>query len=195
VIPRPPVGSGTATGRTFDNAVTIGGNIQIGGSSGGLSTSFIRFNGTTNLGGATREITAIATGLNSNFGTGAIFTGILSNGGITKAGSGTITLNNNGNTFTGATTVNAGNLAISQSALLNSSSVTLAASGAQLFLGENGAGTHTLNNLSGVAGSSIRTDFTLSGTNTNRSLTINQTVDGEFAGSFVQGGSRAFEHV
>ncbi len=189
------IGSGTATGRTFDNAVTIGGNIQIGGSSGGLSTSFIRFNGNTNLGGATREITAIATGLNSNFGTGAIFTGILSNGGITKAGSGTITLNNNGNTFTGATTVNAGNLAISQSALLNSSSVTLAASGAQLFLGENGAGTHTLNNLSGVAGSSIRSDFTLSGTNTNRSLTINQTVDGEFAGTFVQGGSRAFELV
>lgn len=185
------IGSFNTTGRTIgSNDVSIGGNIQIGGS-GVLSTGFIQFNGPVNLGGATREITAIASGVSSGSGSGAVFTGIVSNGGITKAGSGILTLNNNGNTFTGATTINAGNLAISQSALLNSSSVSLAASGAQLSLGQNGAGTHTVNNLSGVAGSSIRTDFTLSGTNANRSLTVNQSTDGTFAGSFTEGGSRA----
>jgi len=185
------IGSFNTTGRTIgSNAVNIGGNIQIGGS-GVLSTGFIQFNGPVNLGGAAREINAIASSVSTNSGSGAVFTGVVSNGGITKAGSGILTLNNNSNTFTGATTINAGNLAISQSALLNSSSVSLAASGAQLSLGQNGAGTHTVNNLSGVAGSSIRTDFTISGTNANRSLTVNQSTDGTFAGSFTEGGSRA----
>ena len=182
------IGSFNTTGRVIgNNSVNIGGNIQIGGGSP-LSTGFIRFDGATDLGGATRELTAIANGVNSGFGSGAIFTGVISNGGITKAGGGIMTLTNDGNTFTGATTVNAGNLAISNGALANSSSVTLANSGAILSLGING--TTTVKNFSGVSGSQVRTDFTISGTTGNRILAVNQTTDGEFAGSFTQGTSR-----
>lgn len=187
------IGSFNTTGRVIgSNAVNIGGNVQIGGS-GVLSTGFIRFDGATDLGGATRQITAIANSVNSGFGSGAIFTGIVSNGGLTKAGSGIMTLSNNGNTFTGATTVNAGNLAISTGALASSASVTLANSGAALSLGLNG--TTDIRNLTGVSGSSIRTDFTISGTSLARTLAVNQATDGTYAGSFVEGGSRPISLV
>lgn len=183
------IGSFSTTGRAIgSNAVNIGGNVQIGGS-GVLSTGFIRFDGTTDLGGSIREITAIASTVNSGFGSGAIFTGVISNGGITKSGSGIMTLSNNGNTFTGATTVNGGNLAISTGALGSSASVTLANSGAALSLGLNGSS--DVKNLSGVAGTSIRTDFTISGTAGARTLAVNQSLDGTFAGTFVEGSSRA----
>lgn len=187
------IGSGNTTARTIGNNVNVGGSFRVGGT--GLSTGAIVFSGPVDLGAGVRSIESAVSAVVTNTGAGTILTGIVSNGGITKDGSGILTISNSGNTFTGATTVNAGSLAISRSALLNSASVTLANTGAQLYLGENGAGTHTLNNLSGVAGTSIRTDFTLSGTNANRSLTVNQSVSGEFAGNFVQGGSRSFEIV
>ncbi len=179
------IGSFNTTGRIIgSNNVNIGGNFQVGGSSP-LSTGFIRFDGATDLGGAVREITAIATGVNSGFGSGAIFTGIVANGGITKAGAGIMTLTNDGNTFSGATTINAGNLAVSNGALANSSSVTLANSSAVLSLGING--TTTVKNFSGVSGSQVRTDFNISGGDGARTLSVNQTTAGEFAGSFTQG--------
>lgn len=181
------IGSGTATGRQYPtNPVNIGGNIQIGGTAP-LTTASMRFGGAIDLGGAVRTITSLATGVESGQGSGAILSGAIANGGITKAGSGILTLTNGANTFTGAVTVNAGSLAISKNALATAGAVNLAASGAQLFLGENGAGAHMVNNLSGVAGSQIRTDFTLSGTNTARLLSVNQTSDGVFAGTFVEG--------
>lgn len=187
------IGSGTGTGRSQTNAVNIGGNVQIGGVAP-LTNSFMLFSGSTDLGGVVREINSIASTVSTNNGAGAIFSGVVSNGGITKTGAGILTLTG-ANTYTGATTINAGSIAINQNGLLSSASVTLANSGAQLFLGQNGTGSHTVNNLSGVSGTSIRSDFTLSGSNTTRSLTINQTTDGEFAGTFVMGGSRAFEIV
>ena len=187
------IGSGTGSGRSQTNAVNIGGNIQVGGATP-LTNSFMLFSGSADLGGAVREINSIASTVSTNNGAGAIFSGVISNGGITKTGAGILTLTG-ANTYTGATTINAGSIAINQNALLNSASITLANSGAQLFLGQNGTGTHTVNNLNGVSGSSIRTDFTLSGTNSARSLTIIQTTDGEFAGTFVTGGSRAFEII
>ncbi len=186
------IGSFSTTGRDLGagNDVNIGGNVQIGGSSGGISTGYVRFGGTTDLGGSVRTITAIANGTFTNNGAGAIFNGVVANGGITKEGSGYLTLGNNSNTFSGAVTLNAGNLAFSSKALANASSVTLANSGVWLVIGENGAGiTHDINNLSGVAGTIIRSDFTLSGANTARALKVTQTVDGTYAGSFTEGSS------
>ena len=183
------MGSANANGRDLGagNAVNFGGNVQIGGSSGGLGSGYVRFGGATDLGGAVRTITAVASGVLASNGAGAIFNGIVSNGGITKEGSGYLTLGNNSNTFSGATTINTGNLAFSQKALAASSSITLANSGVNLVIGENGAGTHDINNLGGVSGSTIRSDFTFSGTNTARALKVTQTVDGTFAGSFLEG--------
>jgi len=171
------------------NAVNIGGDIGIGTASG-MTTGYIRFGGATNLGGAVRTITSEATQVFSGNGSGAIFSGVVSNGGIIKAGNGHLTLSNDGNTFTGSTTVKAGQLIISQKALANSESVTLSQSGAMLTIGANGNGTHDINNLSGVAGTTIRSDYSISGTATSRILKVIQSVDGEYAGSFVEGGSR-----
>ena len=191
------IGSFSATGRDFGtgNALNIGGNVQIGGSGGGLGNGYVRFGGPADLGGGVRTITSIASGVLAGNGAGAILNGIVSNGGITKEGAGYITLGNNGNTFSGATTINAGSLAFSQKALAASSSVTLANSGVNLVIGENGAGSHDINNLSGVSGSVIRSDFSLSGTNTARTLKITQTANGAYAGSFIEGGGRAISLV
>jgi len=182
------IGSGTATGRTITNSLSIGGDITVGNTTGG-TTSFITFSGPADLGGATRAFDVYANAVNSGFGSGAIFTGIVSNGGITlnsTSGTGIMTLTNDGNTFAGATTVNAGNLAVSNSALATSASVTLNGTG-KLSLGLNG--TTTVNNLSGASGSGIRTDFTISGTAGARILKVNQSSDGIFAGSFSEGSS------
>jgi len=185
------IGSFSTTGRDIGtaNAVKIGGNIQIGGSvSGVLGSGYVRFGGATDLGGAVRTINSQATGVFSGNGAGAIFNGIVSNGGITKEGSGYLTLGNNSNSFSGAVTINGGNIAFSSKALANASSVTLANSGVWLVIGENGAGiTHDIKNLSGVSGSIIRSDFGISGTSTSRILKIDQSAAGEFAGSFIEG--------
>ncbi|MFO1491120.1 MAG: autotransporter-associated beta strand repeat-containing protein [Kiritimatiellia bacterium] len=180
------IGSGNGTGRTITNPVVVGGGFGVGGT--GLSTGGVNFSGTVDLGGSVRSINAVATSIFSGIGSGAVFSGIVSNGGITKTGAGIMTLTNAGNTFTGATTVSEGNLAIGKGALSTSSSVTLAGT-ARLSLGENGAGPHLINNLSGASGATIRTDFTLVTPDTARSLQVNQTVDGTYAGSFLEGGT------
>ncbi|MBL8891988.1 MAG: autotransporter-associated beta strand repeat-containing protein [Planctomycetaceae bacterium] len=185
------IGSHSTTGRDLgsSNAVSIGGNFQIGGT-GVLGNGYVRFGGGTDLGSSVRTITVVANGVFSGNGQGAIFSGkVTGSGGIVKEGTGTMTLSNNTNDYSGATTINNGNLAISQKALANSSSVTLANS-AWLLLGENSAGTHDINNLSGSTNTIIRSDFSLSGTAVARTLRINQTVNGEFAGSILHNASR-----
>jgi len=172
------IGSGTTVSRGIDNALTIGGDVGFGGT--GFSSGQLTFNGDVNLQGGTRTLTSA---LGSQ---GARFNGVISNGGITMEGTGRITLANDTNTFTGGTTINSGLLATSLNALASSESVTIGNAGS-LALGSNG--TTTINNLSGVAGSLIRTDFNLAGSGA-RALSINQTTDGTYAGSYSQGSSR-----
>lgn len=177
------IGSGTATGRSYSNSLSIGGNVRVGGT--GFSSGTMTFSGPISLGGATRQIDSGITG-----GQGAILSGAISNGGLTlnsTGGTGILTLSNNSNSYTGATTVTSGYLAISNSAIATSSSTSLAAN-TRLFVGVNG--TTTINNLSGASSASIRTDFTITGTSSARTLSINQTTDGTYAGTFVQGSSR-----
>jgi trimeric autotransporter adhesin len=89
-----------ATARTILNAVTIGGNVILGD---GVATGSLTFSANTDLGGGTRTLTTASN---------VVFDGIVSNGGLTKAGSGVLTFNA-ANTYSGGTTLNDGTLRVS----------------------------------------------------------------------------------
>ena len=91
------VSSDGTTARTVGNAITFAGGITIGDAT---NTGKLTFGAGVNLGANTRTLT-----LNSD----AEFSGIISNGGLTKAGTGTLTLSGN-NIYTTLTTVSAGRL-------------------------------------------------------------------------------------
>ena len=174
------IGSGNATAFTVGCGLAIGGDPAIGGN--GLGTGLLTFMGNTDLNGGNRTLTS-----NLTSGLGAHFSGIVSNGGLVKAGAGILTLSG-ANTFSGPTSVDAGGLAIGLNGLSNSSTVVLSGISPQLFIGANG--TTTLNNLSGVASATIRSDLTITGTAGARTLAIHQTTNGTYAGTFVEGGGR-----
>ncbi len=175
------ISSDSGTTRTLANALSIGGNVVLGDAT---DNGLLVFSGVVNLQGATRTLDSRLT---SNLG--ASLSGMISNGGIELNGGSTaiLTLSNNANSFTGPTTVTSGYLAITTGAIAGSSSVSLAAN-TRLFVGETG--TTSINNLSGASTSAVRTDFTITGGNGDRVIVVNQTADGSFDGSFVQGSSR-----
>lgn len=86
------------THRTPPNPVVVGGDFTLHGSNAG--NNLLTLAGSVDLGGATRIITVDAPG-------GAAISGVISNGGLTKAGIRTLTLAGN-NTYTGLTSVNQG---------------------------------------------------------------------------------------
>jgi autotransporter-associated beta strand protein len=92
----------------------------------------------------------------------------------------------NPNTFTGATTISSGILATSLNALASSASLTI--NGGSLALGSNG--TTIINNLSGLAAGRIDSAFNIVSDGA-RTLQINQSADGTYAGSISQGSARA----
>jgi autotransporter-associated beta strand protein len=112
-----------ATARTITNAITMGGNVQLGDATG---TGALTLGG-IDLGTATRTLTI------SNANT--IVAGVMSNtGGLTKAGAGTLALAS-ANTYSGATAVDAGTLAVTHGDALGSTTDgTTVASGAQVRL-------------------------------------------------------------
>jgi autotransporter-associated beta strand protein len=119
------IGDGTtlaataSTARTLTYAYNVTGNFTLGQSSGGTGTLTLGgasgSGATMDLGGTVRTITV-------NNGSDTISASI-SNGGITKEGTGTLTLNASAaaNTYTGAITVNAGILASSAATGLGTS--------------------------------------------------------------------------
>jgi len=174
------IGSANTTARTIGNSLAIGGNPAFGG--GGLGAGLLTFSGSVDLTGGVRTITSnLATGL------GAHLSGVLTNGGLVKSGDGILTLSGS-NTFSGATVVDAGGLAIGLGGLAGSGMVGLSGANSRLFIGVNG--TTAINNLSGVGSAGIRTDFTITGASGSRTLAVNQTADGTYAGSFVEGSGR-----
>jgi autotransporter-associated beta strand protein len=103
--------------RSISESVSVTGNFTTGGSQD------LTFSGATDLGGSTRTITVSNSGATE-------FSGVISNGGLTKDGSSTLKLSG-ANTFTSDLTINAGTLQISGSSerISNSASVVIGSSG------------------------------------------------------------------
>lgn len=126
----------------LQNDVIVGGNFAI--SYGNVSLNATGISGDVDLGGATRTITM------STANTNYTLSGVISNGGLTKAGSGNLTLGGV-NTYTGDTTVNAGTLILQDNA------------GLKFVIGANGVN----NQVTGTGTVFLDGDFTfdLSGAN------------------------------
>ena len=88
--------SDTNAARSLANNVTLGGNVTLGQLAGG--TGNLIFNSTFNLGAATRTLT---------INNATAISGVVSNGGLSKTGSGMLALSG-ANTYTGQTTIYAG---------------------------------------------------------------------------------------
>ncbi len=102
---------GVGAERDISNPVTVTGDFTLTGD------STLDFHGTVDLGGATRTIT-VGTGDDS------ALTGVISNGGLVKQGSGILIIDGN-NTYTGTTTLSGGVLGIGNDNALGTGSVTI----------------------------------------------------------------------
>ena len=100
------ISSSTTGGQVPANNTTIGGNVTLGDA---VNTGKLTFSGTMGLGGATRTLTTDSV---------VEFSGVVSNGGITKQGASALTfLGASANTYTGLTTVSAGGLTLNKTAV------------------------------------------------------------------------------
>ena len=100
--------SSNAGARDPANNTTIGGNVTLGDT---VNTGKLTFAGTMGLGGAIRTLTTESD---------VVFSSIVSNGGITKTGTGQLTLTGgSANTYSGTTTVNDGTLVLAKTAGVN----------------------------------------------------------------------------
>ena len=121
--------SGSGTARTLLNAVTVGGNVILGDTA---NDGKLTFSADVDLVGSARTLTT-ASAIN--------FDGVVSNGGINKAGASTLTLGGNtANTFTGATTVTDGTLKLDKSggSALGSTESVAVLSRATLLISQSG---------------------------------------------------------
>jgi autotransporter-associated beta strand protein len=113
-----------ATARTLTNAITLSGNVQLGDGTGTGALTL----GSVNLGAATRTMTVSNT---------TTFSGAVTNGGLVKAGAGTLNLSNTATSF-GALQIDAGRVAVQTNATIT----VLSGTGGDLSLA---GGTLTVN--------------------------------------------------
>jgi fibronectin-binding autotransporter adhesin len=100
-------GTSGQTVATGTGTLTLNGNINFSGNSTGANT----ISGNLNLGGATRTITSTAL-------TNAVISAVVTNGAITKAGIGGLTLGGNNAAYAGQTIINGGKLSITNAGAL-----------------------------------------------------------------------------
>lgn len=144
--------------RTINNTVTVSGDFGTG-----ALGSLLVLGGDVGLGGATRTITVNDNPLS--------ITGAISNGALTKAGTGNLTLSGV-NIYTGNTTVSSGNLILGASNVIaNGSNLTVA--GGNFVMGAN---SDTVNAVTVTSGNITGSGATLTGTSfavTNTTGTVN----------------------
>ncbi len=107
--------SSSTTARILANDSVVGGNFILGQASGG--TGALTLSGAMDLGGAMRQITV-------NNAADTISGVISGTGGITKSGTGALTLSG-ANTYTGGTTLSSGTLLLGDDAALGTGSLAL----------------------------------------------------------------------
>ena len=177
--------SDSGAARAPVNNVTLGGNITLGQSAGG--TGALNFSGTFDLGGTTRTLTI------NNPGT--TLSGVVSNGGLTKGGSGTLTLSG-ANTYTGMNTLFAGTLQLgaggASGSLADASAIAIGPNAIFQF-NRSSSDTDFPNNISGT-GTILKTvggavEFGLTGTNTFSGLLDIQEGKIAFVGANSENGA------
>ncbi|MBY0514763.1 MAG: autotransporter-associated beta strand repeat-containing protein, partial [Gemmataceae bacterium] len=174
-------GTVAATGgtRTLANPVTVGGNFAVGSATFGQS---LVLDGNVDLGGAVRAVTVAAA-------SPATFAGPLSNGGLGKAGTGTLILTG-ASTYAGATAVTDGTLQLDGSV---TSSVTVTTPGVLIGTGTvagnvDGTGTFSPGTAAGPGTMTVTGNFTPSGT-VNFEVNAPFTTPGGTSDQYAVGGA------
>lgn len=162
------------------SGTTLVGNLAIGES---LTVNTDAVTSGTTLAGNT---ITIASGYTLTFtnasGTTTVASLLDGAGGLTKAGTGTVTLNNAGNDYTGATTISAGILATAGGGGIGDTSAVTVASGATLSLGAN----ETIGSLAG-AGNVTLGSYTLTAGGDNSTTEFSGAIDG--SGTLAKAGT------
>ena len=166
--------SDSGTARANSQALVFGGNVKLGHAT---DNGALTLNGTADLGGATRTITADSA---------VTLGGVISNGGLTKDGTGTLTLTN-ANTYAGVTTVKTGALTVKNaSALGTTAGNTVVQNGGSLqLLGSNMTISENINiagiGAGGTSVGALRNVLTGGGSNTVSGL-VTLDADATIAG-------------
>jgi autotransporter-associated beta strand protein len=188
--------SSSDAGRNIAKNTELSGNVTFGTSASGTGSGTLDFQGSFNLGSAVRTLTMPATNQIS---------GVISAGGITKAGDGLLILSGD-NDYTGGTTISAGRLQVGAGGTSGIVSNNIANNGALAFdrsdaytydnvisgtgwMEQQGSGTLTLSGENTYSGGTLVSAGTLEGTTTslqgfitNKSAVIfDQAGDGEYS--------------
>ena len=181
-------GAGSVAASSGVSLAGAGATFDISGASGGIILQ-------TLSGIAGTSVVLGGNGLAVGTGSDTSFAGNISGtGGLTKQGSGTLTLSGE-NDFTGVTTINAGTLALSGAgSIAASSGVSLASTGVSFDISASN-GPQTIQGLSGVAGSKVVLGNQVLTVGTANSTTFSGTIEGNGGLTKVGSGTLTFDNA